>query len=225
MLVLIPIVVVLAGVALLYTHRRYKASKSKESARVVVKGHTFSESVGQKPATDVRQTRIDNVRQCCVVGSGRVGELRPDNLRHRFKYTEYILTRPGAITGIVLAVQNPDVQFCIADGDKTVINAWNSDSLPLYEPGIEEVLFDDQSLAVNDTSASITTDQPDSNGKYTYTNIDMVDVQRRRRLSNLTFSTNVHAAVAAAELVFLCVDMERDIFVRSSGYFFPFVVY
>lgn len=76
MLVLIPIVVVLAGIALLYTHRRYKASKSKEPSRVVVQGHTFSESVEQKPATDVRKTgnRIDTVRQCCVVGAGRVGE-------------------------------------------------------------------------------------------------------------------------------------------------------
>lgn len=119
-------------------------------------------------------------------------------------------------------MQNPDVQFCIADSDERMIKSWNSDSLPLYEPGIEEALFDDQSLSVTDTGVSTVTEQPDSNGKYTYTNIEVDSVQRRRRLSNLTFSTNVHAAVAAAELIFLCVEMESSGFVRPHLFLFYF---
>lgn len=117
-------------------------------------------------------------------------------------------------------MQNPDVQFCIADSDERMINAWNSDNLPLYEPSLEEALFDDQALSVNDTNAS--TEQP-HNGKYTYTSIDTVNhVQRRRRLPNLTFSSNVHAAATAAELIFLCIEMERAGIVRSSTSFFSF---
>lgn len=120
-------------------------------------------------------------------------------------------------------MQNPDFQFCIADSNERTINAWNSDNLPLYEPGLEEALFDDQSLSVNGTDTS--TEQL-HNGKYTYMGIDTVNhVQRCRRLPNLTFSTNVHAAVTAAELIFLCIDMERGGIVRSSTSFFFFFIY
>ncbi|KAL4782319.1 hypothetical protein BJX76DRAFT_369225 [Aspergillus varians] len=190
MFVILPIVFALAGVALLVTHRRYKASKTSEAPRVVVKGHTFSESIETTPTSELRRSTVENVRLCCIVGAGRV----------------------GAITGIVLASHNPDIQFCIVDSNERVIQAWKSDSLPLSEPGLEDVFFDDQCLKVQGSDEPPTAEQSSSKDML------LVDsVHRRRKLSNLTFSTNVHAGVAAADLIFLCLDMETGAFSNDSS--------
>ncbi|KAL4915025.1 hypothetical protein BDW62DRAFT_204003 [Aspergillus aurantiobrunneus] len=170
---MLVLIILLVGVAL-FSHRHYKAVKSKEASRVVVKGHTFSENVEQKPEQDLSRPPVENVRQCCVIGAGRV----------------------GAVTGLVLASQNPEVQFCVVDSNERVISAWNSDTPPFVEAGVEDLLFDDACLDGNTIEQS---------SKET---VQIDRVERRRKLPNLTFSTNVHAGVTAAELVFLCVEME-----------------
>jgi UDPglucose 6-dehydrogenase len=107
------------------------------------------------------------------------------------------------MTGILLASNNPQVQFTIVDTNERLIAAWKSDRPPITEPGIEDILFDDECLAIegadNDT---ITAKMLASKSE--------LEVRRRRKIQNLSFSSDVHATVASAQIVFLCVEMVRS---------------
>jgi UDPglucose 6-dehydrogenase len=46
----------------------------------------------------------------------------------------------GGPTMAVIAQQNPDRKVIVADISQARIDAWNSDQLPIYEPGLEEVV-------------------------------------------------------------------------------------
>ncbi|PYH49904.1 putative UDP-glucose dehydrogenase Ugd1 [Aspergillus saccharolyticus JOP 1030-1] len=173
-----PLLFVLAGLTLFLSRRRYKAIEgagSPRSPHVVVKGHTYSDSVEGIELRPLPSTKIENVRSACIIGAGHV----------------------GALTAVILASQNPHVQFCVVDRDPSLIDAWNSDRPPVFEPGLEELLFDDPpGFAMDATSCPA---QPET--------VDSLDRSRRpRKLTNLTFSTNIQAGVVAADLVFLCVE-------------------
>ena len=46
----------------------------------------------------------------------------------------------GGPTCAVIAMKNPNVQVTIVDLNARRIEAWNSDELPIYEPGLDEVV-------------------------------------------------------------------------------------
>lgn len=46
----------------------------------------------------------------------------------------------GGPTMAVIAQKAPDIRVTVADLDETRIAAWNSDQLPIYEPGLDEVV-------------------------------------------------------------------------------------
>jgi len=46
----------------------------------------------------------------------------------------------GGPTMAVIAEKCPDVRVCVVDINKARIDAWNSDNLPIYEPGLDEVV-------------------------------------------------------------------------------------
>ncbi|KAJ2708647.1 hypothetical protein H4R19_004646 [Coemansia spiralis] len=46
----------------------------------------------------------------------------------------------GGPTSTVMAAQCPDIQFAVVDSDAARIAAWNSDTLPIYEPGLAEIV-------------------------------------------------------------------------------------
>ncbi|RIB16017.1 UDP-glucose/GDP-mannose dehydrogenase, partial [Gigaspora rosea] len=48
----------------------------------------------------------------------------------------------GGPTCAVIAYKCPHIQVTIVDLNETRINAWNSDNLPIYEPGLDKVVFD-----------------------------------------------------------------------------------
>ncbi|KAL2810306.1 hypothetical protein BJX63DRAFT_434356 [Aspergillus granulosus] len=178
MIVLIPILVILAGVALLL-QRRYFAQRDEHNPHVIVKGHTYSEVVESKPTCVVETKKVDDVRRCCIVGAGQV----------------------GAITGIVLALKNPNIEFSVVDTNEQLIQAWKSDRTPIPAPGLDDILFDDECL--------VAIEAPDSNNTTTaITPKTEPQVGRRRRLKNLSFSSDVHTGVATAELIFLSVEMD-----------------
>ncbi|KAL2793498.1 hypothetical protein BJX66DRAFT_338815 [Aspergillus keveii] len=179
MIFFIPILIILAGVAILL-HRRYLAQREQEGPRVVVKGHTYSEVVESKPVCVAESNnRVGDVNRCCIIGAGRV----------------------GAMTGIVLASNNPQVQFSIVDTNERLIAAWKSDRPPITDPGLENILFDDECLAIEgiDNDTTTTTALASKNE----------EVMRRRKIQNLSFSSDVHATVASAQIVFLCVEMDE----------------
>jgi UDPglucose 6-dehydrogenase len=47
---------------------------------------------------------------------------------------------PGGPTCAVIAVKNPDIIVTIVDLNQARVDAWNSDVLPIYEPGLDEVV-------------------------------------------------------------------------------------
>ena len=47
----------------------------------------------------------------------------------------------GGPTCAVIAYKCPNVQVTIVDLNQQRIDAWNSDTLPIYEPGLDEVVF------------------------------------------------------------------------------------
>ncbi|GFF38088.1 UDP-glucose 6-dehydrogenase [Aspergillus udagawae] len=175
----LPLLVLLAGITLLISRRRYRAIAARESPRVIVGGHTYSESVGDGQSS-VREGKIESIRSACIIGAGPV----------------------GALTAIVLASQNPHVQFHVVDGDPRLITAWNSDRLPIREPGLEELVFEDQAVA---------SERPKKQVDQQVEMHEPVLCQPRiRKLRNITFSTNIHAGIAASDIIFLCVDPPLD---------------
>ena len=41
----------------------------------------------------------------------------------------------------MIAAQCPDIRVTVVDMDAARIDAWNSDQLPIYEPGLHEVVM------------------------------------------------------------------------------------
>ncbi|RAL12024.1 putative UDP-glucose dehydrogenase Ugd1 [Aspergillus homomorphus CBS 101889] len=182
-----PLLLVLAGLTLFLSRRRYKAIEgagSPRSPHVVVKGHTYSDSVEGIELRPLPSTKIENVRSACIMGAGHV----------------------GALTAAILASQNPHVQFCVVDRDARLIDAWNSDRPPVFEPGLEELLFDDPPGFAMDASGG----PAESEANVSIDRKSSERSPRQRKLANLAFSTNTHAGVVAADLVFLCVECSSN---------------
>lgn len=47
---------------------------------------------------------------------------------------------PGGPTCAIIALKNPHIQVTIVDVNPVRIAAWNSDNLPIYEPGLDDVV-------------------------------------------------------------------------------------
>ena len=86
-------------------------------------------------------------------------------------------------------MSNTDVT--VVDINSERIKAWKSNSLPIYEPGLNEIVY-----AARDG---------------TYTSSTLKHIERRRLNGhtckpNLHFSTNVDKAIQEADLIFVCVN-------------------
>lgn len=44
----------------------------------------------------------------------------------------------GALTAITMAFRNPKVRFKVCDINQKLIDRWNRDDLPFFEPDLEE---------------------------------------------------------------------------------------
>jgi UDPglucose 6-dehydrogenase len=47
----------------------------------------------------------------------------------------------GGPTMAMIAAQCPDIRVTVVDMDASRIDAWNSDQLPIYEPGLDELVM------------------------------------------------------------------------------------
>ncbi|CAG8811526.1 21303_t:CDS:2, partial [Dentiscutata erythropus] len=59
-----------------------------------------------------------------------------------FAYLPFKLVKLGGPTCAIIAYKCPHIQVTIVDMNQTRINAWNSDNLPIYEPGLDKVVFE-----------------------------------------------------------------------------------
>lgn len=86
----------------------------------------------------------------------------------------------GGPTMAMIASKCPHIQVTVADLNANRIAAWNSDELPIYEPGLEEVVLS-------------------------------------ARGRNLHFSTDIRAAIAAADLIFVSVGTPTKSYGIGAG--------
>lgn len=86
----------------------------------------------------------------------------------------------GGPTMAMIAYKCPDIQVTVVDLNQKRIDAWNSDHLPVYEPGLDEVV-------------------------------------KAARGRNLHFSTEVNAAIKAADMIFIAVNTPTKTFGTGAG--------
>ena len=83
------------------------------------------------------------LRNCIAVRVYRQWNLDRFCARGRFGNQRF-LTIPSLVTGgptcAVIALKNPHIQVTIVDLNAQRIAAWNTDELPIYEPGLDEVV-------------------------------------------------------------------------------------
>jgi len=86
----------------------------------------------------------------------------------------------GGPTMAMIAAKCPGIQVTVADFNEKRVDAWNSDELPVYEPGLDEVVLS-------------------ARGK------------------NLHFTTDIRAAIAAADLIFVSVGTPTKSYGIGAG--------
>ncbi|WP_411846133.1 UDP-glucose 6-dehydrogenase [Roseibacillus persicicus] len=86
----------------------------------------------------------------------------------------------GGPTMAMIAAKCPDIQVTVCDFNQARIDAWNSDTLPVYEPGLKEVV-------------------------------------ESARGENLHFTTEIKPAIAAADLIFVCVGTPTKSYGIGAG--------
>ncbi|GKZ31012.1 hypothetical protein AbraIFM66950_010932 [Aspergillus brasiliensis] len=101
----------------------------------------------------------------------------------------------GALTAITLASKNPSVHFSVVDKDPSLIAAWNSDHIPIFEPGLEDILCEDSGTQGKSLCVS----------KHSYGS------QRMRRLANISFSGDIRTHISDANIIFICVDTPSEV--------------
>lgn len=90
----------------------------------------------------------------------------------------------------------------VVDIDSARIAAWQSDTLPIYEPGLYDI------VSTARDGVKLDQDSPDSvsiqwkNGRIS----DLKDHDEFTRQPNLFFSTDVEKAIEDADLIFVCVN-------------------
>ena len=86
----------------------------------------------------------------------------------------------GGPTMAMIAHKCPDIQVTVCDMNQARIDAWNSDTLPVYEPGLKEIV-------------------------------------ESCRGKNLHFTTDLKPAIAAADLIFVCVGTPTKTYGIGAG--------
>lgn len=80
----------------------------------------------------------------------------------------------------MIAMKAPAIEVRVVDMNVARIAAWNSDTLPIYEPGLDEIV-------------------------------------RQTRGRNLHFSTDVHGAIRAADIIFVAVNTPTKTYGVGAG--------
>lgn len=147
---------------------------------------------------------LRSVRNICCVGAGYV----------------------GGPTAAVIAYQNPHIRVTIVDRDERRIRRWNSKHLPIYEPGLGDIVRIardgsrecyfinepdklDESDVASDETASVSECESQCE-----THRNVVTVVSARQ-PNLFFSTQVGKCISEADIVLIAVNTPTKS--RGSG--------
>ncbi|KAL8797490.1 MAG: hypothetical protein Q9195_000306 [Heterodermia aff. obscurata] len=107
----------------------------------------------------------------------------------------------GGPTSAVTAYKS-NVEVTVVDINEQRIKAWKSEQLPIYEPGLQEIVYaarDGVTTAFDDDTAESLLE---CNG-YLHPGIPSAKLSARGKLS---FSTDIEKAIEEADLIFVCVN-------------------
>ncbi|KAI8626533.1 nucleotide sugar dehydrogenase [Xylariaceae sp. FL1651] len=133
------------------------------------------------------------VRNICCVGAGYV----------------------GGPTAAVIAYQNPNLRVTVVDRDEQRIRRWNSKHLPIYEPGLGDIVriardgsrkfsFVNEASKSDDNASCVSTSSSDCGPECDQHPVGMITVPARQ--PNLFFSTEVGKCIGSADAVFIAVN-------------------
>ena len=90
----------------------------------------------------------------------------------------------------MIASKCPSVRVTVVDKDPTRIQAWNSESLPVHEPGLAEIISGIRQQARASTDCA----------------------------PRLIFSTDMQSVIQEAQLIFLCIDTPTKANGQGTGF-------
>jgi UDPglucose 6-dehydrogenase len=145
-------------------------------------GNFSGENASPKPSSDADYSVPPRtIRSICVVGAGYV----------------------GGPTAAIVAYKNPHVKVTVVDRDDRRIRRWNSRHLPIYEPGLAEIVR----IARDGLQCS---QQVQDSGNEIQ-GIPELDA----RTPNLFFSADVSQCIRESDVVFIAVNTPTKM--RGTG--------
>ena len=141
-------------------------------------------------STAIVETPQKTVKKITCMGSGFVGgKVFFTIAGHRFIQTDCW----AGPTSAVIAYKS-DVEVTVVDINAERIAAWKSKSLPIYEPGLDEI--------VQAASGGVHCNQQHNSHEPNVNSEHVTPVRHPR----LFFSTDIDQAIADADLIFVCVN-------------------
>lgn len=175
------------------------------------------------------RTSGGGVKNICCVGAGYVGEFL--NEEFPISWTQILvfllITKVGGPTAAVMAFQNPHINVTVVDRDPVRIKQWRTKHLPIYEPGLYDILriARDGSKGCSFYNETTRPDSPDSLSSASSSTSqcesqcgehrDEIGIQAR--VPNLLFSTEVSKAISEAEIVLIAVNTPTKMRGMGSG--------
>lgn len=157
----------------------------------------YTGSTSNTPILDIPHK---TVRKITCLGSGFVGgELSRIFSRKAVLPVANILQGP---TSAVTAFKS-NVEVTVVDINPDRIAAWKSDSLPIYEPGLQDIVRAARDgIPFYDGSRTANCVAREGTSCFSKT----TNAKGFRRQPNLYFSTDVDQAIKDADLIFVCVN-------------------
>jgi UDPglucose 6-dehydrogenase len=142
--------------------------------------------------------------------------------------SDHVLTVPGGPTAAVIAFQNPHIKVTVVDRDERRIRRWKSRHLPIYEPGLVDIVRIARDGSRNftftnePTPSSADTADDASDASATSSECESqcetarsANVTVDARKPNLFFSTEVGRCISEADVVLIAVNTPTKM--RGAG--------
>jgi UDPglucose 6-dehydrogenase len=129
----------------------------------------------------------------------------------------------------MIAFQNPHIRVNVVDKDESRIRRWNSYHLPIYEPGLRDivriardgcrqcVIANGNGHSDSEASSERLSDDSESSTGYGRSNFRNATITVPPREANLFFSTSVQQCIAEADVVLIAVNTPTKMKGRGAG--------
>jgi UDPglucose 6-dehydrogenase len=150
------------------------------------------------------------IRNVCVIGAGYVGKFF--SLVGRMDIADLA---PGGPSAAVLALHNPSVKVTVLDRDAARIRSWNSNHLPIHEPGLGPIVRLARDGGMGRGHRPDITPWLDSMNFSGTPNEHTTSPSCRQ--SNLRFSTDSAGCISSADIIILAVNTPTKLSGRGAG--------